>query len=145
MTSQFLDELSPAPAPADTRYIWATVTQATPLRVRVDGDTAALAATPDDMSLSHRPVGQRVYCMLQGRRLIVLGPNGLPPGSVIEYAGPAAPPGWLRCDGSNVSRVTYAALFAAVGTLYGAGNGSTTFALPSGTPGAVSQMFIIKV
>lgn len=41
-----------------------------------------------------------------------------------------APAGWLLCDGSAVSRTTYAALFAEIGTTYGAGNGTTTFNLP---------------
>lgn len=40
------------------------------------------------------------------------------------------PSGWLTCDGSAVSRTTYAALFAVIGTTYGAGDGSTTFNLP---------------
>jgi microcystin-dependent protein len=39
-------------------------------------------------------------------------------------------PGWILADGSEISRTTYANLFAAVGTRYGAGDGSTTFALP---------------
>lgn len=42
----------------------------------------------------------------------------------------AAPAGWLACDGSAVSRTTYAALFAAIGTQYGAGDGVNTFNLP---------------
>ncbi|WP_236250779.1 phage tail protein [Chromobacterium phragmitis] len=46
------------------------------------------------------------------------------------FAGPAAPVGWLRANGTAVSRSTYAALFAAIGTTYGAGDGSTTFNLP---------------
>ena len=54
----------------------------------------------------------------------------MPAGSVISYAGTAAPTGWLLCFGQLVSRSTYAALFAAIGTTYGAGDGSTTFALP---------------
>jgi microcystin-dependent protein len=55
---------------------------------------------------------------------------GLPPGSMIQYAGASPPNGWLLCDGSAVSRASYAGLFAAIGTVYGAGNGSTTFNLP---------------
>ena len=55
---------------------------------------------------------------------------GAPVGSVIYFAGSAAPEGYLVCDGSLVNRRTYAALFAVIGTTYGAGNGSTTFALP---------------
>lgn len=53
-----------------------------------------------------------------------------PPGALLDYAGADAPPGWLVCDGSAVSRTTYAALFAAIGTTWGAGDGSTTFHLP---------------
>jgi microcystin-dependent protein len=41
-----------------------------------------------------------------------------------------APSGFLECDGSAVSRSTYAALFAVIGTTYGAGDGSTTFNVP---------------
>jgi microcystin-dependent protein len=60
------------------------------------------------------------------------GPSsGLPIGGIIAYAASGAPPnGWLACDGSAVSRTLYADLFAAIGTTYGAGNGSTTFTLP---------------
>jgi len=53
-----------------------------------------------------------------------------PAGSVISFAGATAPVGWLLCDGAAVSRTTYATLFTAIGTTYGAGNGSTTFNLP---------------
>jgi hypothetical protein len=53
-----------------------------------------------------------------------------PPGKIDEFATPTAPPGWLFCDGSAVSRTTYAALFLAIGTAHGAGNGSSTFNLP---------------
>jgi microcystin-dependent protein len=53
-----------------------------------------------------------------------------PPGVVSQYAGASAPAGWLFCDGSPVSRSTYAALFAAIGTTYGIGDGSSTFNLP---------------
>lgn len=54
-------------------------------------------------------------------------PAGLGP---LPYAGSAAPAGWLLCDGQAVSRTTYAALFAVIGTVYGAGDGSTTFNVP---------------
>ena len=57
---------------------------------------------------------------------------GLPPGSVTQYAGPVAPTGWLVCDGSAVSRTVYSDLFAAIGTTYGTGDGSSTFNLPDG-------------
>lgn len=58
-------------------------------------------------------------------------PPSVPPGTIIHYAGRTVPSGWLICNGANVSRTDYAALFAAIGTIYGAGNGSTTFGLPN--------------
>ncbi len=51
-------------------------------------------------------------------------------GIVLPFAGAAAPTGWLLCQGQAVNRVTYAALFAVIGTTYGAGDGSTTFGVP---------------
>ena len=71
-----------------------------------------------------------------------------PTGVVQAFAGSTTPQGWLLCDGSAVSRTNYAALFAVIGTTYGAGNGSTTFNLPnlvdkfvegSATPGTVKS------
>lgn len=54
----------------------------------------------------------------------------LPSGAMIAYGGASAPTGFLLCDGSAVSRTTYSALFAAISTAYGVGDGSTTFNLP---------------
>lgn len=59
------------------------------------------------------------------------GAPGFPPGFIIPWANNSLPTGFLLCDGSNVSRTTYADLFAAIGTTYGAGDGSSTFGLPS--------------
>lgn len=53
-----------------------------------------------------------------------------PVGAMILYAGSPAPEGWLLCDGTPVSRSTYSALFAAIGTLWGPGDGTATFHLP---------------
>ena len=55
---------------------------------------------------------------------------GLPLGAIVLYAGATMPAGYLLCNGTNVSRTEYSGLFAAIGTLYGAGDGSTTFKLP---------------
>lgn len=55
----------------------------------------------------------------------------IPAGSITAFGGSAAPSGWLMCNGSAVSRTTYADLFSAIGTTYGVGNGSTTFNLPN--------------
>lgn len=54
-----------------------------------------------------------------------------PTGNVSMTARSTAPSGWLLCDGAAVSRSTYAALFSAIGTTYGTGDGSTTFNLPN--------------
>ena len=55
----------------------------------------------------------------------------MPSGSIIAFGGAAAPDaGWLLCNGADVSRSTYARLFAAISTAYGTGDGSSTFGLP---------------
>jgi phage-related tail fiber protein len=54
----------------------------------------------------------------------------VPVGSVFHFAMSAAPVGFLECNGGSVSRTTYAGLFAAIGTTFGTGDGSTTFTLP---------------
>jgi microcystin-dependent protein len=53
-----------------------------------------------------------------------------PVGTILAYAGQAAPAGYLMCNGQAVSRAQYASLFSIIGTTYGAGNGSTTFNVP---------------
>lgn len=55
----------------------------------------------------------------------------VPSGSIMQFAGASVPAGWLLCDGTAVSRTTYSSLFTAIGTAYGAGNGSTTFNVPN--------------
>ena len=54
----------------------------------------------------------------------------IPSGAVMYFAGQTAPAGWLKANGAAVSRTAYAALFAAIGTTYGTGDGRTTFNLP---------------
>jgi microcystin-dependent protein len=54
----------------------------------------------------------------------------IPPGIVAPFACNPPPSGWLICDGTAVSRATYAALFGTIGTTFGAGDGVTTFNLP---------------
>lgn len=58
--------------------------------------------------------------------------NLLTVGSIFPFAGTSTPPaGYLLCNGAAVSRTTYATLFGSIGTTFGAGDGSTTFALPT--------------
>ena len=54
----------------------------------------------------------------------------VPSGTVLYFAGSAAPAGWLKANGAAVSRTAYAALFAAIGTTYGGGDFRNTFNLP---------------
>lgn len=70
----------------------------------------------------------------------------VPPGTVAFYykSSAVAPSGWLLADGSAVSRTTYAALFASIGTTAGAGDGSTTFNLPNLTNYATNTRAMIK-
>jgi microcystin-dependent protein len=80
-------------------------------------------------------IGDRVWMMKQKSVFLVGGrlsgePAGVPIGTMLTFAGSVTPPGWLRADGAAISRSTYSALFAALGTVYGAGNGTTTFNLP---------------
>lgn len=57
----------------------------------------------------------------------------VPSGAMMDFGGMVAPTGWLLCDGSAVSRTTYANLFTAIGTAWGTGDGSTTFNIPNMT------------
>lgn len=61
-----------------------------------------------------------------------ISPSGLQSivGQVSHFAMFTPPPGWVECNGAAVSRTTYSKLFSVIGTLYGAGDGSTTFNLP---------------
>jgi microcystin-dependent protein len=56
--------------------------------------------------------------------------GGMPTGSVIPYAASTAPNGYLLCDGSEVNRTTYTTLFGVISTVYGVGDGFTTFNVP---------------
>lgn len=57
--------------------------------------------------------------------------SGVPIGTIIPFAGNSVPQGYLLCDGSAISRTDYASLFAVIGTIYGAGDGNSTFNLPN--------------
>jgi microcystin-dependent protein len=69
-----------------------------------------------------------------------------PTGSILTNTSGTTPVGYLLCDGSEVSRTTYNALFMAIGTYYGDGNGSTTFNLPNLVPDTTNCVvtYIIK-
>ena len=56
--------------------------------------------------------------------------GGIPTATIVPWSNASVPTGFLECNGAAVSRSTYSALFAIVGTTYGSGNGSTTFNVP---------------
>lgn len=68
------------------------------------------------------------------------------PGTILTNTSGSIPTGYLLCDGAEVLRTTYNALFLAIGTTYGDGNGSTTFNVPNLTPDDAScvTMYIIS-
>ena len=69
--------------------------------------------------------------VLTAAELNALEAATIPTGGITMYGAGSAPTGWLLCDGSAVSRTTYAGLFAVISTTYGVGNGTTTFNLPN--------------
>lgn len=82
------------------------------------------AADTDLLALSTSGGSKKI----KARNLVAIA---TPSGIISPYGGSSAPSGWLICDGSAVSRTTYAALYAILGTAYGTGDGSTTFNLPN--------------
>lgn len=101
-------------------------------RVKTDATGAAWLSRDRDTILT---VGDKVWIIKQGSVWLVggrlSGGQATPVGTVNAYAGATAPDGWLLCNGAAVSRTTYAALYAVIGTTYGAGDGSTTFNVPN--------------
>lgn len=80
---------------------------------------------------------EEIDCTGFGRELLALNSLeelgdilGIIVGEIKDYAGSSAPSGYLLCYGQAISRTTYSLLFAAIGTTYGVGNGTTTFNLP---------------
>lgn len=63
--------------------------------------------------------------------------GGLPVGAITLWSLSNAPSQWLLCDGTAVSRNTYATLYSVIGTTYGAGDGNTTFNVPNATNSVV--------
>lgn len=84
------------------------------------GDTAALLDDRD----------RQLEDFLSGLDVRIGTTAGVPSGGMFEWAGGTAPDGYLLCDGSAVSRSEYPSLFTAIGTVWGVGDGSTTFNVP---------------
>lgn len=88
-----------------------------------------VAQTPATADNSTK-VATTAFVKLRGDSLYEPLGQATPTGAIGMFAATAAPTGWLLCDGAAVSRTTYAALFAVIGTAWGAGDGSTTFNKP---------------
>ena len=144
MTQRNLPMLVPKETLEPDVAIWATVTQASPLRIKLDGETTALPFTPDTL-VSGLILNDRVWVALttngdptvKSRRVVVIGrSNGFvipvfPAGVYVPFAGSVLPSGgWLWCDGASLLRTAQPGLFVAIGTLYGAVDG-THFNVPS--------------
>lgn len=104
-------------------------------KVTFDGESTLSGKTYPHIDSYSPAKGDRVVLVPVGTSYLIIGAvsstgAGVPAGSLQAYAGSSAPSGWLLCDGSAVSRTTYARLYAAIGTTWGAGNGSTTFNVP---------------
>ena len=91
----------------------------------VRGGVAGISTSATDVQ-AHLPMTVQALTVAG----TLTAPGVVPPGAVMDFAGPSAPTGWLLCNGQAVSRTTYAGLFAAIGTYHGAGDGSSTFNLP---------------
>jgi phage-related tail fiber protein len=92
--------------------------------IAISGLPAASSAAAADEFEVNQGGASRKLTLAQIAALLI------PPGTPLPFAGATAPTGFLLCDGAAVSRTTYAALFTAISTVYGAGDGSTTFNLP---------------
>lgn len=98
------------------------------LRVTTKGDLLSYSTTPTRV-----PVGSNGEVLMADSSEsagVKWSAVSVVTGSVTAYAGTSAPSGWLICDGSTLSRTTYASLYAVIGNAFGEGDGSTTFHLP---------------
>ena len=125
------------PIPADGSIVTATLADDAVTAAKIADDAVGAAAVADNsigasaINISGNGTsGQAVVS--DGDGSFSYESNIVPSGALMPYAGASAPTGFLLCDGSAVSRSTYATLFAALdnGNIYGAGDGSSTFNLP---------------
>lgn len=96
------------------------------LRTYLTSNLAITSAMITDGTISTADIGDGQITTAKLATSVTL----IPAGVVSAFAGTAAPTGYLLCYGQTINRSQYADLFAAIGTTYGAGDGSTTFVLP---------------
>lgn len=95
----------------------------------IGGGTSVLLSSEGDIVTLRCPSSGTDWKILSISN-IVTSAGELPSGTVMTYAGSSTPSGWLFCNGSAISRSTYANLFAAIGTTWGIGDNFTTFNIP---------------
>ncbi len=98
------------------------------LKVAVNGQ--ALSPTEPINATAYAIVSNTVVDNAITPAKVALGYGLVPTGSIVAYASATPPAGWLVCDGSALSRSAYSALFLAIGTTWGIGDGVSTFSLP---------------
>lgn len=105
--------------------------------INVDGNGAKNVYTSAGQALTSGEIVTNIMCTVvyDGTQFVLQSsaatPVAMSVGVVMAWPMTAIPSGWLECNGSAVSRTTYASLFAVIGTSYGTGDGSTTFNLPN--------------
>jgi len=134
-TFQRLADLGSAILSSDQLLVWDDGTNGL-YRVSVSDSGIALLASPAFTGTPTAPTAAAATNTTQiattafvQQELSGVG-GGPPAGTILAYGASSPPTGYLACDGSAVSRTTYATLFGVLGTTWGAGNGSTTFNLP---------------
>ena len=138
-----LEELLNTPESPDVpTFKWGTIQEligSSFVKVKLDNDETALTLNNPDKLVRVLEVGDRVFVLRHKKRLVILGvaggeANPVPMGGLIPFTIPSAayiPLGFVIADGRAISRTTYSRYFEAVGTIYGPGNGTTTFNVPN--------------
>ncbi len=105
-----------------------TANQGRVLRLLVEGvQTAAAAAAAAAQGTANAGVANAAAAQSTANTALAAS---VPPGTVVHIAQSSAPAGWIKANGAPISRATYSALFAAIGTTFGIGDGTTTFNIP---------------
>lgn len=99
----------------------------------ITGTTATSVLTVDGIEIDTTGASSNQVLAYNGTKFAPTAPSSasMPTGSITMWSTATAPTDWLLCDGSAVSRTTYATLFGVISTTYGTGDGSTTFNLPN--------------